>query len=64
MRKHLRRTRWWKWAAAVTACGILPQAATCSSTPSQLGEQLVISVVDQWIVNYVNHQLNVTSSFF
>ena len=64
MRTHLRRKCWLKLAAAVMACGTLFQASTCQSTPVDLGEQLVTSVVDQWIVSYFSDQFNVSRGFF
>ena len=64
MRRCLRRKRWLKVAAAMMACGTLFQATTCSSTPTDMGEQLVTSVVDQWVASYFMDKFNVTGGFF
>ena len=64
MRTDFRRKCWLKLAAAAVACGTLFQASTCNSTPIDLGEQLVVSIADQWIVSYFSNQFNVSGSFF
>jgi hypothetical protein len=64
MRMRLGRKCWAKLAAFMVVGGTLLQTTTCNTTATDLGQQWLLSIVDIWITDYFNNQLNVTGSFF
>lgn len=64
MRKSLRHRCWLKVAALLAAGGSLLQTGACNQDLKSLGEDLTISIVDQYIVSYFSDKFNVPGSPF